>query len=73
MVTVVHGYPVIVSRGPFEQALCAANADGLWVQIDERSNRPGAGLASVDVVGLFARHLHLLGASPAHWATQPIR
>jgi hypothetical protein len=43
------------------------------VQIEERSNRPGAGLASVDVVGLFARHLQLLGTSPAHWATQPIR
>jgi len=27
----------------------------------------------VDVVSLFARHLQLLGTSPAHWATQPIR
>jgi len=25
------------------------------------------------VVGLFAHHLQLLGTSPAHWATQPIR
>jgi DUF1707 SHOCT-like domain len=71
--TVVNGYPVIVSRGPFGQALCAANAGGLSVQIGERSNRPGADLASADVVGLFARHLQLLGASPAHWAAQPIR
>jgi hypothetical protein len=71
--TVVNGYRVIVTRGPFGQALCAANAGGLSVQIEERSNRPGADLASVDVVGLFARHLQLLGTSPAHWATQPIR
>jgi hypothetical protein len=71
--TVVNGYPLIVSRGPFEQALCAANAGGLSVQIEERSNRPGPNLASVDVVGLFARHLQLLGTNPAHWATQPIR
>ena len=71
--TVVNGYRVIVTRGPFGQALCAANAGGLSVQIEERSNRPGADLASVDVVSLFARHLQLLGTSPAHWATHPIR
>jgi hypothetical protein len=53
--------------------LCAANAGGLSVQIEERSNRSGADLASVDVVALFARHLQLLCTSPAHWATQPIR
>jgi hypothetical protein len=70
---VVNGYRVIVTRGPFGQTLCAANAGGLSVQIEERSNRPGADLASVDVVGLFARHLQLLGTSPARWATQPIR
>jgi hypothetical protein len=69
---VVNGYRVIVTRGPFGQTLCAANAGGLSVQIEERSNRPGAGLARVDVVGLFAHHLQLLGTSPAHWATQPI-
>jgi hypothetical protein len=70
---VVNGYPVIVTRGPFGQTLCAAHAGGLSVQIEERSNRPGADLASVDVVSLFAHHLQLLGTSPAHWATQPIR
>jgi hypothetical protein len=70
---VVNGYPVTVTRGPYGQTLCAANAGGLSVQIEERSNRPGADLASVDVVGLFAHHLQLLGTSPAHWATQPIR
>jgi hypothetical protein len=71
--TVVNGYRVIVARGPAGQTLCAANAGGLSVQIEERSNRPGADLASVDVVSLFAHHLQLLGTSPAHWATQPIR
>jgi hypothetical protein len=70
---IVNGYRVIVTRGPFGQALCAANAGGLSVQIEERSNRPSADLASVDVVTLFAYHLQLLGTSPAHWATQPIR
>jgi len=70
---VVNGYPVIVTRGPFGQTFCAANAGGLSVQIEERSNRPGANLASVDVAGLFARHLQLLGTSSAHWATHPIR
>jgi hypothetical protein len=53
--------------------LCAANAGGLSVQIEERSNRPGAGQSSVDVVSLFAHHLQLLGTSPARWAAQPIR
>ena len=70
---VVNGYRVIVTRGPAGQTLCAANGGGLSVQIEERINRPGADLASVDVVSLFARHLQLLGTSPAHWATQPIR
>jgi hypothetical protein len=60
---------VIVTRGPFGQTLCAANASGLSVQIEERSNRSGADLASVDVVALFARHLQLLCTRPAHWAT----
>ena len=70
---VVNGYRVVVTRGPFGQTLCAADAGGLSVQIEERSNRPGANLASVDVVGLFARHLQPLGTSPADWATKPIR
>jgi len=70
---VVNGYRVIVTRGPFGQTLCAANAGGLSVQIEERTNRPGADLASVDVAGLFARHLQLLGTSPAHWAAHPIQ
>jgi hypothetical protein len=65
---VVNGYPVIVARGPAGQTLCAADADGLSVTIYEFGNHP-----TVDVVSLFAHHLELLGTSPAHWATQPIR
>jgi len=65
---VVNGYPVIVTRGPAGQTLCAAHADGLSVTIYEFGNHP-----TVDVVDLFARHLQLLGTSPAHWATHPIR
>jgi hypothetical protein len=65
---VVNGYPVIVSRGPYGQTLCAADAGGLSVTIQEFGNHP-----TLDVVSLFARHLQLLGTSPAHWATQPIR
>jgi len=65
---VVNGYPVIVSRGPYGQALCAADAGGLSVTIQESGNHP-----TLDVVSLFAHHLQLLGTSPAHWATQPIR
>jgi hypothetical protein len=65
---VVNGYPVIVTRGPYGQTLCAADAGGLSVTIYEFGNHP-----TLDVVSLFARHLQLLGTSPAHWATQPIQ
>jgi len=51
-------------RGPRRSCLAATAG---------RFRRPGADLASVDVVGLFAHHLQLLGTSPARWATQPIR
>jgi hypothetical protein len=69
---VVHGYHVTVSRGPGEQALCATEG-GLSVEIDEGSNRPGPGLATVDLVSVFAHHVHLLGTNPADWARKPIR
>ena len=65
---VVNGYPVTVTRGPTGQTLCAAHAGGLSVSIYEFGNHP-----AVDVVSLFAHHLQLLGTSPAHWATRPIR
>ena len=65
---VVNGYPVTVSRGSYGQTLCAADADGLSVTIQESGNHP-----TLDVVSLLAHHLQLLGTSPAHWATQPIR
>jgi hypothetical protein len=35
---------------------------------EEFGNHP-----TLDVLSLFAHHLQLLGTSPAHWATQPIR
>jgi hypothetical protein len=47
--------------------LCAADAGGLSITIQEFGNHP-----TLDVVSLFAHHLQLLGTSPAHWATQPI-
>jgi hypothetical protein len=65
---VVNGYPVIVARGPAGPTLCAPDAGGLSVTIYEFGDHP-----TVDVVSLFARHLQLLGTSPAHWTTQPIR
>jgi hypothetical protein len=65
---VVNGYPVIVTRDPYGQTLCAADAGGLSVTIHEFGNHP-----TVDVVSLFAHHVQLLGTSPAHWAAQPIR
>jgi hypothetical protein len=65
---VVNGFPVTVNRGPVAQQLCAADADGLFVTIQEFGNHP-----TLDVVSLFAHHLQLLGTSPAHWATRPIR
>ena len=65
---VVNGYPVTVNRGPVAQQLCATDADGLFVTIQEFGNHP-----TLDVLSLFAHHLQLLGTSPAHWATQPIR
>jgi hypothetical protein len=65
---VINGYRVIISHlSPFRQELCAANADGLLVRID------GMGLGrAVNVVGLFAHHLRLLGPNPARWARKPV-
>jgi hypothetical protein len=64
----INGYKVIVNhlRGPIVQ-VCAAHADGLMVFISTYgTQRP-------DAVALFARHLHLLGTSPAGWTVQPVR
>jgi hypothetical protein len=63
---VINGYSVIVNRGPVAQELCAADAGGLFVTIQEFGNHP-----TLDVASLFA-HLQLLGTSPARWATRPI-
>ena len=72
---VVKGYDVVVtnvpagSHGPQEpaQLLCAANADGLWVNIKVLGRHPVLG-----VVSLFAHHMALLGPHPARWYSLPI-
>jgi hypothetical protein len=73
---VVAGYPVVVanvpagSHGPQEpeQLLCAANADGLAVNIKVLGPHPVLG-----VVSLFAHHMALLGLHPSRWvASVPI-
>jgi hypothetical protein len=69
---VINGYRVKTARvpaigsSPREQQLCAADADGLYVFINEIGNRP-----AMSAVSVFA-HLRLLGTSPADWTTQPI-
>src|SRR5215472_10315606 len=72
---VVRGYQVVVanvpasSHGPQEpgQFLCAANADGLMVNIKVLGRHPVLG-----VVSLFAHHMALLGPHPARWYSLPI-
>jgi hypothetical protein len=69
---VINGYRVFVDyfkRGmyPPEQDLCAADADGLWVYIEQFGRHP-----SLSVVSLFAHHLRLLGTDPVGWTTEPI-
>ena len=72
---VVNSYQVVVanvpagSHGPREpgQFLCAANADGLVVNIKVLGRHPALG-----VVSLFAHHMALLGPHPARWYSLPI-
>jgi hypothetical protein len=72
---VVNGYHVVVtnipagSQGPQqpEQLLCAADADGLTVNIKVLGGHPVLG-----AVSLFAHHMALLGPHPAHWYILPI-
>jgi hypothetical protein len=70
--SVIAGYPVtitIVPPGKIDGAyhgVCAANADGLWVQVSVGERRP-----AFDVTRIFA-HLRLLGPNPANWTTQPV-
>jgi hypothetical protein len=71
----VAGHQVVVANVPAgsqgvqepEQLLCAANADGLMVNIKVLGGHPVLG-----VVSLFAHHMALLGPHPAPWARVPI-
>jgi hypothetical protein len=67
---IINGHRVVVKRssaGGFpEQEVCAAHADGLWVDILEFGPHPRAGVTS-----LF-RQLRLLGTNPANWTKNPI-
>ena len=66
----IAGYSVTITRVPAGrepaiQELCAADADGLTIDVFVNGNRP-----AIDVTQLFA-HLRLLGPNPAHWTTMP--
>jgi hypothetical protein len=68
--TEVGGHQVVVTRiaagrEPAEQDLCAADADGLSVDIGIAGDHP-----VMDVTDFFAR-LRLLGPDPANWTTRP--
>jgi hypothetical protein len=68
---VIGGYTVTITRGPAGresafQELCAADADGLTIDIFVSGNQP-----AIDVTQVFA-HLRLLGPDLAHWATMPV-
>ncbi len=76
---IINGYRVVVthqdggtpvvggSPGPPSQGLCAANADGLALNIGQQGAHP-----PISVASLFRDHLRLLGANPANWTTKPI-
>jgi hypothetical protein len=73
---VIAGYPVTITRGQVDlgsdvptvalQELCAADADGLAIDVFVYGNQP-----AIDVTQLFA-HLRLLGPDPANWTTKPV-
>ena len=68
---IINGYRVVVTNqagGTLpNESLCAANADGLALTIDQQGAHPPISLAS-----LFGDHLRLLGTNPANWTTKPI-
>jgi hypothetical protein len=70
---IIDGYRVIVNhlkaqRGnPAVQQVCAPDADGLMIFISTYGPHP-----TPNAVGIFARHLRLLGTSPAGWTTRPL-
>jgi hypothetical protein len=67
---IINGYRVVVKHSSTgdhpRQEVCAAHADGLWVDILEFGRHPLMGVTS-----LF-RHLRLLGTNPANWTKNPI-
>ena len=67
---IINGYRVVVKRssaGGFpEHEVCAAHADGLWVDIIEFGRHP-----SIGVTSLF-QQLRLLGTHIANWTRNPI-
>jgi hypothetical protein len=76
---IINGYRVVVTHRdggtaigggtalPPSQGVCAANADGLTLSIDQQGAHP-----PISVASLFRDHLRLLGANPANWTTKPI-
>jgi hypothetical protein len=76
---IINGYRVVVTHRdggtaigggtalPPSQGLCAANADGLALNIGLQGAHP-----PISVASLFGDHLRLLGANPANWTTKPI-
>jgi hypothetical protein len=67
----IAGYSVTITRvpaggEPAVQELCAADANGLRIDIFVNGNNP-----AIDVTQVFA-HLRLLGPDPAQWTTKPV-
>jgi hypothetical protein len=68
---IINGYRVVVTnqvaRNLPSESLCAANADGLALSINQQGAHP-----PISVASLFRDHLRLLGTNPANWTTKPI-
>jgi hypothetical protein len=76
---IINGYRVVVTHRPGgtagdggsavppSQGLCAADADGLALEIGQQGAHP-----PISVARLFRDHLRLLGPNPANWTTKPI-
>jgi hypothetical protein len=68
---IINGYRVVVTNqvaGTLpSETLCAANADGLALSINQQGAHP-----PISVASLFRDHLRLLGTNPANWTTKPI-
>jgi hypothetical protein len=68
---IINGYRVVVTNQVVgtlpSETLCAANADGLALSINQQGAHP-----PISVASLFGDHLRLLGTNPANWTTKPI-